>query len=250
MISAIDRTKFGGRFLKSKLPSSMPNRVFGRPFNFDKTGNPRPSIDTDFNVLVVPSFSQSLLMCFDRQAGTLHKENGIIVIVDCEVDFLSAENTFVVVDVFVSHNDLIAFVAYTNKLMWSNIKYDALHFELWFDAGGANLFEFLTNFVFVDVEKLSFDFVVHDFILLQNGEAAPVVAPLGSDVKEVVIVGQSQQEFHNANGDDEKRNGSDNDNSGSSDNFQDCLHRSPPECANDSPTYNYSILYCKSQCLA
>lgn len=113
----------------------------------------------------MPDFTQSFLVSFDLEATRFEEFDGIIIAIYCEIDFLRADERIAVLDVFVSHDDLLTFVADASELMRSETEDDTFHEDFWLNKLRPAGFELMTEVVFVNIEKLGFDFGMHEVII-------------------------------------------------------------------------------------
>lgn len=105
----------------------------------------------------MPNFAESGLAGFEAEAGRFKDGDSVVVTTDGNVGFIYAVEGEVV-DLFVGHEDLVAFVADAEKRMRASVEDNTTHKSFGLDAGGAGFGEFSAVSVFVDVEEGGFEF--------------------------------------------------------------------------------------------
>ncbi len=139
----------------------MPDFVRGGAFDFEEGREPGPSVDAKFAVEVMPGFSKGFLVGFDFKTASGEKIDRIRVTGNVEVDFLSAGKGIAIEDIFICHDDFGVFVTNTEESVRAKAEDTALHENFGLDELGSERFELFAKCIFVDVEKLSFDFGMH-----------------------------------------------------------------------------------------
>ena len=127
LIGSVDGSVFGVGFLETKFFGDLPNFVFGWRLDFDKSWQPRPGVDAELSVTECPNFAFGFLAGLSFEAAAAQKKNGVVVIVHFDIDFFGAENRMIVADIFICHDDFVAFVANASERMLASIEDSTSH---------------------------------------------------------------------------------------------------------------------------
>lgn len=159
MVDLVDGAVEGVLHIETEFRGGFFDRGGGGAFDFGVGRELGPGVDGNFDVVEAPDFAEGRLAGFEAKAGGFEDSDGVVVVADSDVGLVYAVEGKVL-DLFISHEDLVAFVADAEEGMGAGVENDATHEGFRLDACGAERGEFLAVSVFADVEEGGFDFFV------------------------------------------------------------------------------------------
>lgn len=159
MVNFVDGAVEGILHVEAKFFRDCFDGSRGGAFDFGVGRKLGPGVDGNFDIAEAPDFAEGGLVGFEAEAGGLEDGDGVVVITDGDVGFAHAVEGEVV-DLFISHDDLNAFIADAEEGVGAGVEDNAAHEDFGFSAGGAEIFELGAVGGFVDVEEGGFKFFI------------------------------------------------------------------------------------------